>query len=108
MLLSNTSNAVSYAGTFVVAAGCWGANGVPVAWLVSNNPRYGKRAYASGTQLMMVSHDVDADAPRPLEYEANGCRAMLRESRHLSYSQLARVQNTSPVMLPVLAHWVSE
>ncbi|KAK3717396.1 hypothetical protein LTR37_005785 [Vermiconidia calcicola] len=53
MLVSNSGGGVSYAGTFFVASGVYITNGLAVAWVVTNNPRYGKRAFASGTQLSM-------------------------------------------------------
>lgn len=51
MLISNTNAAVSYTGCFFVAAGLYVSVGLPLAWLPSNKPRYGKRALATGMQL---------------------------------------------------------
>merc|ERR1711939_1008777 len=51
MLISNGDLAVKFAGTFIVACGCYTSVGLGFAWLASNNPRYGKRAYASGMQI---------------------------------------------------------
>merc|ERR1711939_844791 len=45
MLISNGDVAVKFAGTFIVACGCYTSVGLGFAWLASNNPRYGKRAY---------------------------------------------------------------
>jgi MFS family permease len=42
---------VRFAGCFAVAAGLYIAVGIPLAWLPSNNPRYGKRTTATGMQL---------------------------------------------------------
>lgn len=53
LLLANRGSSLSFAGCFFVGCGCFMANGTPVAWLATNNPRYGKRAYASGVQLSM-------------------------------------------------------
>jgi MFS family permease len=51
MLISNSSAATHYAGCFLVAMGLYVAVGIPLAWLPSNNPRYGKRTTATGLQL---------------------------------------------------------
>ena len=62
LLISNVNGDVSYAVTFVVAAGCYTVNGMAVAWLATNNPRYGKRAYASGIQLS-IGNSAGVAAP---------------------------------------------
>jgi MFS family permease len=51
LLVPNYNTGMSFSGCFLVAAGCYTAIGTPLAWLTSNMPRYGKRAYASGVQL---------------------------------------------------------
>lgn len=51
MLISNVSSGVHYAGCFLVAMGLYVVVGLPLAWLPSNNPRYGKRTTATGLQL---------------------------------------------------------
>ncbi|KAF2664406.1 putative MFS transporter [Microthyrium microscopicum] len=51
MLISNSPASVHYAGCFLVAMGLYVLVGIPLAWLPSNNPRYGKRTVASGLQL---------------------------------------------------------
>ncbi|CAH0056896.1 unnamed protein product [Clonostachys solani] len=43
MLLSNGGVAVNYAGCFFVACGLYVVVGLPLAWLPTNVPRYGKR-----------------------------------------------------------------
>lgn len=43
MLLSNGGVAVHYAGCFLVAGGLYVVVGLPLAWLPTNIPRYGKR-----------------------------------------------------------------
>jgi MFS family permease len=53
ILLSRGSPAVLYLGCFVVAAGASIVQGLGIAWLNTNNPRYGKRAAASGTQIVV-------------------------------------------------------
>lgn len=51
ILLSNSSTGVHYFACFLVAMGLYVVVGLPLAWLPSNAPRYGKRAMASGLQL---------------------------------------------------------
>lgn len=51
LLISNVSSNAHYAGCFLVAIGLYVAVGIPLAWLPSNNPRYGKRTTATGLQL---------------------------------------------------------
>lgn len=51
LLISPLSFGAHYAGCFLVALGLYVAVGIPLAWLPSNNPRYGKRTTASGLQL---------------------------------------------------------
>jgi cbb3-type cytochrome oxidase subunit 3 len=50
-LIINQGLVVSYIGTFIVALGLWVATGAAFTWINNNNPRYGKRAYASGMQI---------------------------------------------------------
>ncbi|KAL8716125.1 MAG: hypothetical protein Q9220_000030 [cf. Caloplaca sp. 1 TL-2023] len=51
ILASDASKGVHYFGCFVVACGLYIACGLPLAWLPSNMPRYGKRTTATGIQL---------------------------------------------------------
>ena len=51
VLISNSGRGVHYFGCFLVAMGVYVAVGLPLAWLPSNLPRYGKRATASGLQI---------------------------------------------------------
>ncbi|KAF2798229.1 high-affinity nicotinic acid transporter-like protein [Melanomma pulvis-pyrius CBS 109.77] len=51
MLISDSSSAVHYAGCFFVAMGLYVCVGLPLAWLPTNCPRYGKRTTATGLQL---------------------------------------------------------
>lgn len=51
ILLSRSSTGVHYFACFLVAMGLYVVVGLPLAWLPSNAPRYGKRATASGLQL---------------------------------------------------------
>jgi len=51
ILISDVSSGAHYFACFMVATGLYVAVGIPLAWLPSNNPRYGKRTTASGIQL---------------------------------------------------------
>ena len=51
ILVSTAPGGVKYFGCFLIAAGLYVVVGIPLAWLPSNNPRYGKRATATGLQL---------------------------------------------------------
>lgn len=51
LLLSNVGKGVHYFGCFLVAMGLYVVVGIPLAWLPSNQPRYGKRTVAVGLQL---------------------------------------------------------
>ncbi|KAM3416385.1 hypothetical protein BST61_g7983 [Cercospora zeina] len=53
VLLSNGAPGVLYFGCCLVATGIYVALGLNIAWLNTNNPRYGKRTTASGTQIML-------------------------------------------------------
>ncbi|PSN62894.1 MFS general substrate transporter [Corynespora cassiicola Philippines] len=51
MLISDAGSNVHYAGCFLVAMGLYVCVGLPLAWLPTNSPRYGKRTTATGLQL---------------------------------------------------------
>lgn len=51
LLISPLSPGAHYAGCFLVALGLYVSVGIPLAWLPSNCPRYGKRTTAIGLQL---------------------------------------------------------
>ncbi|KAF4549756.1 MFS-type transporter-like protein 57 [Elsinoe fawcettii] len=51
LLMAPVGSNVQYAGCFLVALGLYVIVGLPLAWLPSNNPRYGKRTTATGLQL---------------------------------------------------------
>lgn len=51
MLIINRGVGVSFAGCFIVAFGLWTSTGLAFSWIALNNPRYGKRAFASGMQI---------------------------------------------------------
>ncbi|KAL1849552.1 hypothetical protein Plec18167_003155 [Paecilomyces lecythidis] len=53
ILVSNTSSGVHYFGALLVALGLYVTVGLPLAWLPTNLPRYGKRTFASGLQLTL-------------------------------------------------------
>jgi hypothetical protein len=50
-LIANQGTGLSFAGCFIVALGLWTATGAAFSWISVNNPRYGKRAFASGLQI---------------------------------------------------------
>lgn len=53
--IADASPAVHYFATFMIAMGLFVAVGIPLAWLPSNNPRYGKRTTASAIQIMVCN-----------------------------------------------------
>jgi MFS family permease len=55
MLISPSSSATHYAGCFLVAMGLYVSVGLPLAWLPTNLPRYGKRTSATGLQLSIAN-----------------------------------------------------
>jgi hypothetical protein len=55
LLVARVGPAVHYFATFVVSLGLFVAVGIPLAWLPSNNPRYGKRATASAIQISVCN-----------------------------------------------------
>ena len=62
LLIANRGSGLSFAGCFLVATGCYTAVGTPLAWVGSNNPRYGKRALVSGLQLT-IGNSAGVAAP---------------------------------------------
>ncbi|KAK0611484.1 major facilitator superfamily transporter [Immersiella caudata] len=55
VLLSSSSPGVQYFGCFLVATGLYVAVGLPIAWLPTNCPRYGKRTTAVGIQVTLAN-----------------------------------------------------
>lgn len=51
ILLSDARAGVKYFGCFVISLGLYITLGIPLAWLPTNQPRYGKRTTATGLQL---------------------------------------------------------
>ncbi|KAI9816601.1 MAG: hypothetical protein M1827_001734 [Pycnora praestabilis] len=51
VMISDSSPGVHYFGCFLIAMGLYVVVGLPLAWLPSNCPRYGKRTTATGLQL---------------------------------------------------------
>lgn len=51
ILISDSPSGVHYFGAVLVAFGLYVSVGIPLAWLPTNIPRYGKRTYATGLQL---------------------------------------------------------
>ncbi|KAF4121438.1 nicotinic acid transporter [Geosmithia morbida] len=65
ILVSPVSGGPKYFGCFLAAMGFYIVVGIPLAWLSNNNPRYGKRAVASGLQLTIGN---SAGIPAPFLY----------------------------------------
>src|SRR5690348_1416103 len=53
--LARVSAGVHYFGICLIALGLFVAVGLPIAWLASNNPRYGKRTTASAIQITVCN-----------------------------------------------------
>ena len=93
LLMSPLSPGAHYAGCFLVAMGLYVAVGIPLAWLPTNNPRYGKRTTATGLQLTIgntsgimasfVSPPLD-DGARILNYQANKLSSSIRTAKALA------------------------
>lgn len=77
-LIINRGIALSYVGTFIVALGLWTSTGLAFSWISVNNPRYGKRAFASGMQITIgnisgvVSPFLYATETKPTYYPGYG------------------------------------
>ncbi|KAF9697682.1 hypothetical protein EKO04_004016 [Ascochyta lentis] len=61
-LIANQGAGLSFAGCFVVAMGLWTSTGTAFTWIAVNNPRYGKRAFASGMQIT-IGNAAGVSAP---------------------------------------------
>ncbi|KAL4788191.1 major facilitator superfamily domain-containing protein [Aspergillus varians] len=66
ILVSTAPGGVKYFGCFLVATGLYVIVGLPLAWLPSNSPRYGKRTVATGLQLTIGN---SAGIPAPFLYQ---------------------------------------
>lgn len=62
ILVSPAPGGVKYFGCFLSAMGLYVIVGLPLAWLPSNNPRYGKRTVATGLQLT-IGNSAGIPAP---------------------------------------------
>lgn len=62
ILTSPASGNVKYFGCCLAAMGVYIIVGIPLAWLPSNNPRYGKRTVATGLQLT-IGNSAGIPAP---------------------------------------------
>lgn len=51
ILISDSAYGVHYFGALLIASGLYVIVGLPLAWLPTNLPRYGKRTFSSGLQL---------------------------------------------------------
>ncbi|GKU20499.1 unnamed protein product [Fusarium langsethiae] len=68
ILVSTAPSGVRYFGCFLAAMGLYVIVGLPLAWLPSNNPRYGKRTVATGLQLTIGN---SAGIPAPFLYKTH-------------------------------------
>lgn len=66
LLLSHHSVATRFVGCFFVSAGLWTCSGSGMAWVTVNQPRYGKRAFASG---IFITIGNAAGVPAPFLYD---------------------------------------
>lgn len=62
ILVSTAPSGVKYFGCCLAAMGLYVIVGLPLAWLPSNNPRYGKRTVATGLQLT-IGNSAGIPAP---------------------------------------------
>ncbi|EPE07698.1 mfs transporter [Ophiostoma piceae UAMH 11346] len=53
--IADVSSSVHYFATFLISLGLFSAVGIPLAWLPSNTPRYGKRTTSSAIQIMVCN-----------------------------------------------------
>lgn len=65
LLLAHQSVAMSFVGCFFVSTGLWACSGSGMAWVTVNQPRYGKRAFASG---IFITIGNAAGVPAPFLY----------------------------------------
>ncbi|KAH6695606.1 high-affinity nicotinic acid transporter [Plectosphaerella plurivora] len=83
ILVSNAPGGAKYFGCFLAAMGLYVVVGIPLAWLPSNNPRYGKRTVASGLQLTIGN---SAGIPAPFLYAtADGPRFIKGHSISMAF-----------------------
>ncbi|KAF5020943.1 hypothetical protein F66182_7024 [Fusarium sp. NRRL 66182] len=68
ILISSAPSGAKYFACFLPAMGLYVIVGLPLAWLPSNNPRYGKRTVATGLQLTIGN---SAGVPAPFLYKTN-------------------------------------
>ena len=61
-LIANQGVGLSFAGCFIIAMGLWTSTGTAFSWIGVNNPRYGKRAFASGMQIT-IGNAAGVSAP---------------------------------------------
>ena len=62
LLLAPGGTAQKFVGCFFVSAGLWACSGSGMAWITVNQPRYGKRAFASGI-FITIGNSAGVSAP---------------------------------------------
>lgn len=110
LLISDTSAGVHFAGCFLVAMGLYVAVGIPLAWLPSNNPRYGKRTTATGLQLT-IGNTSGIMAPFvSLTTHISGLfrRLHLERPRGIIGSKQSYITTTALTLLEMPSHAPSE
>lgn len=96
VLISKSSAGVHYFGCFLVATGLYVVTGLGLAWLPTNQPRYGKRTTATGLQLT-IGNTSGIMAPFvSLGSESTLCSPT--DLAHHSCTQQQKVLGTSKVM----------
>lgn len=100
LLVSPAPSGVRYFGCFLAAMGLYVIVGLPLAWLPSNNPRYGKRTVATGLQLTIGN---SAGIPAPFVSTAHSLPKSLSQP-DISCTKLTRVPDSSRVT-PFLWPW---
>ncbi|KAI1034578.1 hypothetical protein LB504_004476 [Fusarium proliferatum] len=77
LLVSPAPSGVRYFGCFLAAMGLYVIVGLPLAWLPSNNPRYGKRTVATGLQLT-----IGNSAGIPAPFASTACYLQILYKTH--------------------------
>ncbi|KAH8679462.1 major facilitator superfamily domain-containing protein [Ilyonectria robusta] len=89
ILVSDSSGSVRYGGCFLAAMGLYVVVGLPLAWLPSNNPRYGKRTVATGLQVTIGNM---AGIPAPFLYpKVDGPRYVKGHAISMAFIAMASV-----------------
>ncbi|KAI9753604.1 MAG: hypothetical protein M4579_005068 [Chaenotheca gracillima] len=99
LLISDTPPGVHYFACFVVALGLYVVVGLPLAWLPSNSPRYGKRTMGTGMQLMIGNC---SGIMAPFLYKTNEAPRYVR-----GHAVTLAMVGFSTVLLAFMSFWFS-